>query len=455
MNEDNSLVAIVQQLETLIAYAQRPAVQIQLLALVGLLAVMAISGLIVSRWLDRHPNSRLQRARYLLIPVLGLLLVQGMIAVLGELYGTVGLIAAARDLLGLVLVYFALLLAAIIVMGERRVRPYHRLVTFPLFVLITGALVLDRLVDLGQLGGLTLLSIAGARITVQQVVAFGLALYLFVILDHLVQRALGVIVIPRFTMDAGAANAIRTITRYVVIGVGVIVSLGTLGFDLSTLALIGGGLSIGIGIGLQQIVSNFLSGVLLLFEQSLRPGDVVNVDGEMGVVQALSIRATTVRTYENVDLVIPNERFLTSAVKNYTTNETLIRGDIRVGVSYDADPPAVRQLLVETVKQHGKVLKKPEPLVFFTDFGASSLDFWVLFWVEHVNVRFATETDLRMMIWRAFEKHGITIPFPQRDVHLYHTPMPEAPPSSATPEARPMPESSAQPSANAPLDDAD
>src|SRR5690606_2751967 len=155
------------------------------------------------------------------------------------------------------------------------------------------------------------------------------------------------------------------ISNYAIVGIGVLTAASILGFDLSALAIIGGGLSVGIGFGLQELVANFIRGILLLFEQTLRPGDMVEVGGQRGTVNQLRMRATVLRTADNVEVLVPNKTLLTSTVANYTTiNRTALR-TLSVGVSYAADPQRVRDVLMNIANSHGQVLNTPAPAVFF------------------------------------------------------------------------------------------
>jgi potassium efflux system protein len=165
-------------------------------------------------------------------------------------------------------------------------------------------------------------------------------------------------------------------------------------------------------------VANFISGILLLFEQSLRPGDIVSVGGEMGEVKKLSIRATTVNTFDNIELIVPNQLFLTSTVTSYTRTDRFVRVLIPIGVSYNSDPEAVRETLLAVAQRHGLVQEQPEPVVHFMGFGDSSLDFRLAVWVDDPLLRLNVASDLRFMIWKAFAEHSIEIPFPQRELHL-------------------------------------
>ena len=417
INVDAGFNTLLQQYEILITYLQRPVVLVQVaLFILAILVAYGLTVLILSqlRRMNRDPWTFVSNGLFPVIAiVINLILSQVLIS---YTYPT-GLMSATRNLLWLFFGYLAIITIMYFLFGEERIRPYHRRLILPLVILFVSVQLLGGIFDLNQLGSILLFSLGDIDITLTRILGFVLSIYFTFTISGMIQNLLRTVVLPRLQVDSGTSNAILTMSRYSVIAFGLLTSLGLLGLDLSTLALIGGGLSIGIGFGLQQIVSNFMSGILLLFEQSLRPGDVIDIDGQLGIVQKLSIRATTVRTLSNIDVVIPNERFLTDSVKNYTSSRT-IRGQVNVGVSYNSDPTEVRRLLREVVTNHGKVLKTPEPRVFFTDFGESSLDFRIFFWVEHFDDWYITETDLRMMIWRAFEKHNIEIPFPQSDLHV-------------------------------------
>lgn len=422
MNPETSLTeigldAVQQQYDILLAYLQRPAILVQVaMFLLTLLIAYGVATFLLN-WLKRHNRTPWTFVTTGTFPVIAIVTSGLLSLALTALGYPNGLMIAMMGLLWLLVIYLLMITVLYFIFGEERIRPYHRRLLLPIVILFVISQLFGSIFDLNQLGNIRLITLGEIEITLTRILGFALSIYFVFAISGIIQDILRTIVIPRLVVDVGTSNAILTISRYSILALGLVASFGLLGFDLSTLAIIGGGLSIGIGFGLQQIVSNFLSGILLLFEQSLRPGDIVDVDGQLGTVQKLSIRSTTVRTLSNVDVVIPNERFLTDAVKNYTRSRAL-RGLINVGVSYNSDPTEVRRLLKEVVGNHGKVLKNPEPRVLFKDFGASSLDFHVLFWVEHFDDWYATETDLRMMIWRAFRNHDIEIPFPQRDLHV-------------------------------------
>ena len=176
--------------------------------------------------------------------------------------------------------------------------------------------------------------------------------------------------------------------------------------------------SIGIGIGLQRIVANFISGIVLLFEQSLRPGDVIDINGEIGTVGRLNIRSTVVRTLNNVEVIVPNENFVIKQVTTYTKSNQNVRLLLPVGVSYDADPREVKRVVIEAATKHGLVLDDPEPMLLFRGYGNSSLDFDLAVWIDQPQRAMFVRSDLYYMVFDALGRHDIEIPFPQRDLNL-------------------------------------
>jgi small-conductance mechanosensitive channel len=195
-------------------------------------------------------------------------------------------------------------------------------------------------------------------------------------------------------------------------------ALHALGMELSSLAMVAGGLSVGIGFGMQTIVNNFISGLILIFSRTLQAGDVVEVGGTIGRVRKISVRATMVETYDNALIYVPNSEFVSSRLVNWTRNSRSVRRDLTVGVAYGTSPPEVMGLLLGIAKSHGNVLKYPAPSVLFSDFGASTLDFILRFWVRDYDVSVSTASDLRIEIEKVFREKNIEIAFPQLDVHI-------------------------------------
>lgn len=224
-------------------------------------------------------------------------------------------------------------------------------------------------------------------------------------------------------LETGLKHSITIITIYLIWGVGIIIALNGLGVSTTSLAVAFGALSIGLGFGLQNIFSNFISGIILLFERPIQVGDAVEVNGVWGEVTRINVRSTVVKTYDNAALIIPNSDFISSQVTNWSFKDMRIRRIIKVRAAYGSDIEKVRRILLEIPDRVPNVLKYPRPVVLFTDFGESSLDFQLRVWTDIDNM-LTVDTDIRFEIDRRFRENGITIPFPQRDVHLTPPPGP-------------------------------
>ena len=196
-------------------------------------------------------------------------------------------------------------------------------------------------------------------------------------------------------------------------------TLSALGFSLSSLAMVAGGLSVGIGFGMQNIINNFISGLLMIFGQTLREGDVIEVGQNLtGVVKKINVRSTMVETFDNAVIFVPNAEFLSGRLTNWTRNGRMVRRESAIGVAYGTDVQLVVRLLKEVARAHPKVLAYPEPTVLFKDFGGSSLDFGLLFWVGDILHGSGISSDIRTAIDKRFAEENIEIAFPQMDVHL-------------------------------------
>jgi small-conductance mechanosensitive channel len=224
------------------------------------------------------------------------------------------------------------------------------------------------------------------------------------------------------------------LTHYAIVFVAILIALSSIGLDFSNLALIAGALGVGIGFGLQSIVSNFVSGLIILFEHSLRVGDYIELDtGLTGTVKAINVRSTLINTNDNIDIVVPNSEFVTTRLTNWTLGERILRVRIPFGVAYGSDKDLVRQAAQEAAAEVSYTLtnmKGREPDVWLVNFGDSSLDFLLLVWVNRQGARRPTRTRAAYL-WALESKlteHGIEIPFPQRDVNLrseWSAPIPE------------------------------
>ena len=217
---------------------------------------------------------------------------------------------------------------------------------------------------------------------------------------------------------AGVAYAMGRIAQYVVGTAGVLVSLDTLGIDLGTLAAFGAVMSVGIGFGLQTITHNFISGIILLIERPVQKGDFVVVGDVVGTVVEIEMRATKVVSRDGVAMIVPNSEFISARVVNQSNPTSRKRVQIRVGVAYGSDTTLVRDTLTAIALEHPKVLHDPAPVVFFRNFGESTLDFDLAVWLDHPEPEPVVTSDLRFAIDRIFRERKIELPFPQRVVRM-------------------------------------
>lgn len=199
----------------------------------------------------------------------------------------------------------------------------------------------------------------------------------------------------------------------------ILISLTTVGVDLTALAVFGGALGVGVGFGLQSITSNFISGIILLMEKSLKQGDLIEVGGVQGYVRELNIRSTMIETFGGQEVSVPNETLLSSNLTNYTMNNKRARIEIPIGVAYGSDYALVKELLLQAAHAHPRCMGDPEPACFMREFGDSSVNFLLQFWVEDViQGCLGPQSDVMFDIARLLEENNISIPFPQRDVRL-------------------------------------
>ncbi|MCL4794752.1 MAG: mechanosensitive ion channel [Bryobacteraceae bacterium] len=244
-------------------------------------------------------------------------------------------------------------------------------------------------------------------------------LVLLAILAGQFRRLLRRHLLDRLSLEQGQRFALESAAGYGIFVLGLAIGLQTSGVDLSTLAVLGGAVGIGIGLGLQSIANNFISGLILLFERPVKVGDRVEVANLMGDVIHIGARSTWVRTNDNIVVVLPNGEFIDKPVVNWTANDRLVRIHVPVGVSYSADPVHVRTVLLRVAGDNQDVVSEPAPDVLFEGFGDSSLNFDLRVWTKtRTSVAPMLRSELYFAIFAEFAREGIEIPFPQRDLHL-------------------------------------
>lgn len=232
------------------------------------------------------------------------------------------------------------------------------------------------------------------------------------------------------TMGQGARDALVTIMGYVLFLIAIMAGLSAAGFDFGNIAIIAGALSVGIGFGLQNIVNNFVSGLILLFERPIRKGDWIEVGGTEGYVKDIQIRSTTIQTFDRSDVIVPNSELISNQVTNWVLSSKSGRAIIPVGVAYGTDTEKVRDVLMAIAENNDDVVKAgsmPKPVVLFRGFGDSSLNFELRVFLHNVDTRLRIISDINFAIDKAFREEGIEIPFPQRDLHVKSLPVESVP----------------------------
>jgi potassium efflux system protein len=262
-------------------------------------------------------------------------------------------------------------------------------------------------------------TLGGHSITVGLVLTAGIILYATFVISWTLQGLLMNNVLNRGQMDIGVSLSIVRLMHYALVLIGFLIALSAMGFELQNITIIGGALGVGLGFGLQNIVNNFVSGLILLFERPIKVGDVIQLgDGQQGRVTNLGLRATTVQTFDRAEIVVPNGDLISSQVTNWTLGDRSMRLTIPVGVAYGSDVETVMRVLMEVARSSDRVLTEPQPMVLFLNFGDSSLDFQLRVWIPDFNDRRIIQSALIREIDRRFREEGVEIPFPQQDLHL-------------------------------------
>jgi potassium efflux system protein len=371
--------------------------------------------------------------------VLGYLRLGRLIAsgVLGSVFLALVLGPVVRVITGLVALAFR-------VWPVRRLRmiEHHRDLlerrTHRVLVWLAFGVWLTRSLDyVGVLGPLRTLgqSLLGAKLergalslSVEDVLAFALTLWVAYLLSAFLRFALEEDVYPRVGLARGLSYALSSLLNYVLLTLGFLAGLAVLGLDLTKLTIVAGAFGVGIGFGLQSVVNNFVSGLILLFERPIHVGDTIEAGGIMGSVRRIGIRSSVVRTGQGAQIIVPNAQLVTEQVTNWTLSDRHRRIELPVGVSYSAHPKKVMEMLETVAQTHPQVLQQPAPRAFFTGFGDSSINFELRAWTDQFDQWFQIRSELAAAVYDAGPAAGISFPFPQREVRLLQDP--SAPPAA-------------------------
>jgi small-conductance mechanosensitive channel len=262
------------------------------------------------------------------------------------------------------------------------------------------------------------------RVSLGDVLAFAFTIYGAVLFSSLVRFALEEDVFPRLQLRAGLPYALSSVLRYAIVFVGFLLAIAALGIHPDRITILGGAFGVGVGFGLQNIVNNFVSGLIVLFERPIRVGDAVQIGDVHGEVRRIGIRSTTVRAWEGAEVIVPNSMLVAERVTNWTPTDPRRRLDIPVNVAYGTAPDKVLKVLTEVAHRHPDVAETPAPQPLFLGFGDSALQFRLQVWTERLDRHVAIRSELGIAVYAALREAGMTIPFPQQEIRVHHEPPP-------------------------------
>ncbi len=431
VSEFQPLLDVINKFRVFLA---RPPVQLQLVTLIVILVAAGVLSLAIWKllepklkpWLAQRRHAWLQtvlrvviaEARSLSFPVIAwgfLMLALYMFRQRGYLEG---LLTGFSWVIGTLFIFRMITGLMYVILDPKTSRQYHLYFFRPLLVVMILIERLSRLSDVVRVANIVLVTLASIPLTIRAVAIATIGLYFWSIATRAVEDVLFFFATRYARADPGNTKAILTLGRYVAMAIGVVFALSQFKLDAATVAAITGGLSIGVGFGLREILSNFISGILLLFERSLHPGDIIDMEGQLSVVESLSVRATTVRTLNNEELVIPNQTFFTAPFKTYTGTDCTVRIPIFVNTDCQIDPEKVVELLKTTAVNHPSVLAEPAPTVFLLEYENNTAKFQVNLWLSNPLESPRVQSEVKRLIWKAFADHDVALPFPEMELHF-------------------------------------
>lgn len=282
--------------------------------------------------------------------------------------------------------------------------------------------LLGLLDPLQQLMSFQVLQLGESPVTFWIIIKAVLILLAFIYATRLLQAYLDYRVYPSIGVDQGLGYALNMFFKYVSLAVGLLISLKVVGIDLRFFLVFAGAIGIGVGLGLQNMAANVISGFTIVFGGKIRKGDWIEVSGTLGVVTDIYLRATKIRTRDNIEYLVPNSNLMSDIVVNYSLSSSFIRVEVPLGVSYDADPREVEKIILQAAQEEPEVSKSPKPAVRLVEYGDNSVNFVLLIWIDvRKTPRRRVRSALYFSIFDKFRKAGIEIPFPQRDIHIRST----------------------------------
>ena len=441
MTSEDGIEQFAVVVDRALVFLGRPAVIEQLLVLLGILVVSRFVSHLGWSLLARHRRRRARRktvdgtlstATSLPLPV------RALESISAPLLGIAMALLALRmmeqsdrvtGLLSQLIVVFVVLLASELIMiaaclglDAAEERRYRRTFFKPLMWIIVGLMILGHVADVGRLASPTVFDLFGSPISVGALFIATLGIWLWTDGVNFMNTVVVNFVVKHTSLNDGSAEATLMLVRYALILLGLAYVVSQLQLSPSTVAAITGGLSVGIGFGLREVLGNFISGTFMLFERSLRPGDIIEMSGEIGTVEKLSVRSTMIRTLDNEEIVIPNSTFFTESFKSFTGTDEKVRFNIVVLANCLNDVEMVRRVLHDVARAHPEVLDDPPPEAWVEDqFGNNVVSYRLHMWSSSPLTMPRIRSDVVRMTWKAFREAGIQLVFPDLELHFNET----------------------------------
>lgn len=357
----------------------------------------------------------LRAVDFMLFPAIFLLLAQRAIFRFAENGWPYGLIDALAPIFWLLLGYRFIAGIVLASLPEAQSQRFAGEVVQPLLWILILLIARSILFSTLGIGEITLLTLSDVTINLGDLLNAAITVLMALLAGWVARNAVNNLMV-RNHAELDVANTVSNVTRYAVVSLGALIALGILGVDLGALAWIGGGLSVGLGFGLQEVFGNFVSGIVLVFERIVRPGDIIEVQGMRGAVTRVAMRATVLKTADNSEIFVPNKELMTKPVQAMTYSDRTARVALNIGVAYDSDLALAEKVLLDTVQRHPLIMAEPAPGVLITSLDPYSINFLAFGYVRDFSDSFRVKSELYQMVRDALALHKIIIPAPRQDV---------------------------------------